>query len=82
MSGAYPNDQSLLRVAVCIMMDINEDWVTGNRYFILRGVSRIWIQGHCEFYSNCGTLPANSSIGKVYLEVIPLRSHNREDWYC
>ncbi|MFZ3149738.1 MAG: hypothetical protein WA137_11965, partial [Methanothrix sp.] len=23
----------------------------------LRGVSRIRIQGHCEFYSNCGTLP-------------------------
>jgi len=32
VSGAYSNDQSLLRVAVCIMMDINEDWITGNRY--------------------------------------------------
>ena len=32
VSGAYSNDQSLLRVAGCIMMDINEDWVTGNRY--------------------------------------------------
>ena len=27
VSGAYSNDQSLLRVAVCIMMDINEDWI-------------------------------------------------------
>jgi len=24
VAGAYSNDQSLLRVAVCIMMDINE----------------------------------------------------------
>jgi len=33
--GAFSNDQSLLRVAVCIMMDINEDWVTGKRYLSL-----------------------------------------------
>jgi transposase InsO family protein len=33
--GAYSNDQSLLRVMVCIMMDINEDWITGNRYLSL-----------------------------------------------
>jgi len=35
VSGAYSNDQSLLRVVVCIMMDINEDWITGNRYLSL-----------------------------------------------
>jgi transposase-like protein len=35
VSGAYSNDQSLLRVAVCIMIDINEDWVTGKRYLSL-----------------------------------------------
>jgi putative transposase len=35
VSGAYPNDQSLLRVAVSIMMNINEDWITGNRYLSL-----------------------------------------------
>jgi putative transposase len=34
-SGAYSNDQSLLRVAVCIMMDIHEDWITGNKYLTL-----------------------------------------------
>jgi putative transposase len=34
-SGAYSNDQSLLRVAVCIMIDINEDWITGKRYLSL-----------------------------------------------
>jgi putative transposase len=33
--GAFSNDRSLLRVAVCIMMDINEDWVTGKRYLSL-----------------------------------------------
>jgi transposase-like protein len=33
--GAYSNDKSLLRVAVCIMMDINEDWITGKRYLSL-----------------------------------------------
>jgi len=36
-SGAYSNDQSLLRVAVCIMMDIHEDWITGNKYLSLEG---------------------------------------------
>ena len=35
VAGAYSNDQSLLRVAVCIMMDINEDWITGKRYLSL-----------------------------------------------
>jgi transposase-like protein len=35
VSGAYSNDQSLLRVAVCIIMDINEDWITGKRYLSL-----------------------------------------------
>jgi transposase-like protein len=31
VSEAYSNDQSLQKVAVCIMMDINKDWVTGNK---------------------------------------------------
>ena len=35
VAGAFSNDQSLLRVAVCIMMDINEDWITGRRYLSL-----------------------------------------------
>jgi putative transposase len=29
--GAFSNDESLLRLAVCIMMDINEEWITGRR---------------------------------------------------
>ena len=35
VAGAYPNDQSLLRVAGCIMIVINEDWITGIRYLTL-----------------------------------------------
>lgn len=46
VSRAYSNDQLLLKVAVCIMIDISEDWITGKSYFILGGLSRIWTQGH------------------------------------
>lgn len=30
--GAFPNDNSLLRLAGAILMDINEEWITGRRY--------------------------------------------------
>jgi putative transposase len=33
--GAFSNDESLLRLTVCILMDINEEWITGNRYLSL-----------------------------------------------
>ena len=33
--GAFPSDQSLLRVAGCILMDINEEWITGKRYLTM-----------------------------------------------
>jgi transposase-like protein len=32
VAGAFSNDESLLRLAVCILMDINEEWVTGRKY--------------------------------------------------
>jgi putative transposase len=35
VTGAFSNKESLLRLAVCIMMDINEEWITGNRYLSL-----------------------------------------------
>jgi len=35
VAGAFSNDESLLRLAVCIMMDINEEWITGKRYLSL-----------------------------------------------
>jgi transposase-like protein len=33
--GAFPSDKSLLRLAVCILMDINEDWITGGKYLTM-----------------------------------------------
>jgi len=30
--GAFPNEDSLLRLVGAILMDINEEWVTGRRY--------------------------------------------------
>ena len=30
--GAFPSEQSLLRLVVTIMMDINEEWITGRRH--------------------------------------------------
>jgi len=30
--GAFPHEASLLRLAGAILMDINEEWVTGRRY--------------------------------------------------
>jgi putative transposase len=33
--GAFPNQESVLRLAVSILIDINEDWITGNRYIVM-----------------------------------------------
>ena len=30
--GAFPSEQSLLRLVVSIMMDINEEWITGRKH--------------------------------------------------
>jgi transposase-like protein len=30
--GAFSNEEALLRLGVAILMDINEEWLTGNRY--------------------------------------------------
>ncbi|WP_201030041.1 transposase, partial [Kosmotoga sp. DU53] len=30
--GAFPNDAALLRLAVAILLDINEEWLLGRRY--------------------------------------------------
>lgn len=34
--GAFPNDASLLRLAGSILIDINEEWLTGNRYLSVK----------------------------------------------
>ena len=33
--GTFPSEQSLLRLTVSILMDINEEWVTGRKYLSL-----------------------------------------------
>jgi putative transposase len=30
--GAFPDNNALMRLAVSIMMDINEEWITGRKY--------------------------------------------------
>jgi len=30
--GAFPNERSLIRLAVAILIDINEEWLMGRRY--------------------------------------------------
>jgi putative transposase len=32
VAGAFPNGESLMRLAVSILIDINEEWITGRRY--------------------------------------------------
>jgi len=34
--GAFPSDDSLLRLAGSILIDINEEWITGSRYLSLK----------------------------------------------
>ena len=33
--GAFPSDKSLMRLVASIMMDINEEWVTGRKYMTM-----------------------------------------------
>jgi len=33
--GVFPNEESLLRLVGSILMDINEEWVTGRRYLLM-----------------------------------------------
>jgi transposase-like protein len=35
--GAFPNDGALLRLGVSILMDINEEWLTGRKYLSMIG---------------------------------------------
>lgn len=47
--GAFPNSDSLLRLAVSILIDVNEDWITGRRYYYLwMRNDHVWIQGTCK----------------------------------
>ncbi|HQE50040.1 MAG TPA: transposase, partial [Fervidobacterium sp.] len=35
VAGVFPNEESLLRLVGSILMDINEEWVTGRRYLTM-----------------------------------------------
>ena len=34
--GAFPNEELLLRLVVSILIDINEEWMTVNRYLLMK----------------------------------------------
>lgn len=34
--GAFPNDESLMRLVVAVLIDQNENWMTGNRYLSMK----------------------------------------------
>ena len=33
--GVFPNEESLLRMVGSILMEINEEWITGRRYLTM-----------------------------------------------
>ena len=33
--GAFPSQESELRLVVSILIDMNEDWITGNWYIVM-----------------------------------------------
>jgi transposase-like protein len=35
VAGVFPNEESLIRLVGAILMDINEEWVTGKRYLTM-----------------------------------------------
>jgi len=47
--GAFPNDASLLRLAGSILIDINEEWITGNRYLSAKSAIISLDRGAADF---------------------------------
>ena len=43
--GAFPNEKSLVRLAVTILIDINEEWLTKRRYLIMEDWTYNGMQG-------------------------------------
>ncbi|MBN1234942.1 MAG: IS1634 family transposase, partial [Methanotrichaceae archaeon] len=50
----FPSDQSLMRLAGCIMININEEWVTGKRYSTMDESNDSRIQGRYEITADSG----------------------------
>jgi len=36
VAGVFPNEESLIRLVGAILIDVNEEWVTGRRYLVMR----------------------------------------------
>ena len=51
----FPNDGALLRLGVAILMDINEEWLTGSKYL---SMIENWmgVDAGLEIYRKLGTL--------------------------
>ena len=47
--GAFPNEVSLLRLAVSILIDVNEDWITGNWYLSVNNETIALDTGAADF---------------------------------
>ena len=44
--GAFPSQSSLLRLVVSILIDINEEWITGNRYLNMSELAEQQLSEH------------------------------------
>lgn len=47
--GAFPSDASLMRVAESLLIDINEEWITGSRYLSLNSEMISWDTEAADF---------------------------------
>ena len=62
--GAFPSRDSLLRLIGSILMDINEDWLTGNRYL---NMTEFLDKQNVETDSGVGSSPELSVVPLVDL---------------
>jgi hypothetical protein len=70
--GAFPNDGALLRLGVTILMDINEEWLTGRKYLSMIE-EWIGVDTRLEIYRKLGTLPTpKDSVKRIDASIIPI----------
>ena len=39
--GIFPDDRALLRLATCVVIEQNDEWLVGRRYFSARSMERL-----------------------------------------
>jgi transposase-like protein len=56
VAGAFPNDESFMRLGVSLLIDINEEWLTTKKYL---STDLDWLSGiqGKSIYRTFGTLP-------------------------